>query len=54
MPFPPSAGPICGWYLIVLFFAALVVLNYGIPAYFGAMPMVERLGQAVCNWVFGI
>lgn len=54
MPDVELPRPIAAWKLIFLFFAAFAVLNFGIPAYFGALPLVEQFGRAVCHWFFGI
>lgn len=40
--------------LILIFFAALLALNFGIPAYFASLPLIARFGRLICQELFGI
>lgn len=54
MPFLPPPKPMRVWHLLLIFVVALGALNWGIPAYFGALPLVEEFGHVICHRFFGI
>lgn len=49
-----TTRPVKGWEISLTFVVALAALNWGIPAFFGAMPLLEQFGRFICRTIFGL